>query len=100
MNDTALIVNSTDVAVVVTSVAVIAGPKIREPVITAVLSETAFGDLVLRHELGDESSPRRVVERADDAEHERQGVDPLDRDVPREVEHRQRHGLEREQRSG
>ena len=41
-NDTALIVNSTDVAVVVTSVAVIAGPKMREPVITAVLSETAL----------------------------------------------------------
>jgi hypothetical protein len=41
-NEAALIVNSTAVLLVVMSVAVIAGPKIREPVITAVLSETAF----------------------------------------------------------
>ena len=72
-----------------------AGPKIRDPVITAVFSEVALAMSWRLDELGDEAPPGRVLERVEHAEAERQRPDRRDALEPGEhddTEHERLHG--------
>ena len=80
------------VPTVSTSTAASAGPKIRDPVITAVFSDDGVVDVLRLDELGDEAAPGRVLEGVEHAEHQRQR--PHDGHVgqPGEVEQRRAAG--------
>ena len=58
-----------------TSTAASAGPKMREPVITAVFKRGRVRDLDRVDQFGHEGPSSRVVERVHEAEHERQHED-------------------------
>ena len=74
------------VPIVATSTPASAGPKMREPVITAVFNDVALGMSDGRDQFGHQSAPRRIVERVDHTEEQRQRVDHRQVRPPSEVD--------------
>ena len=81
------------VPTVSTITAASAGPKMRDPVITAVFSDDGVADVLRLHELGDEAPPRRVLEGVEHTDHQRERPHDVHRCQAGEVEDTEQQGL-------
>ena len=79
-----------------TSTAASAGPKMRDPVITAVFSADGVVDVLRLDELGDEAAPGRVLEGVEHTDRQRERPHDVHRGQAGEVEHTEQQGLQGE----